>query len=96
MSEGGIRLDPRTRRVEVLDGRSWRAAAALSPREFELLELFLRRRGALVERHALLEALWPKEVNAETVDRHVQSLRKKLRAQGARIRAVRGRGYILT
>lgn len=91
----GIRLDARTRRVSVLSGRAWKETPALSPKEFELLELFLRHSGYLLERRRLLEELWPKEVNIETVDRHVQSLRKKLGPRGARLKTARGRGYIL-
>lgn len=91
----GIRLDRRTRRVEVLSGRSWETVPALSPKEFELLDLFLSRPGVLFERRDLLDRLWPKEVNAETVDRHVQSLRKKLGPRGVRLKSARGRGYVL-
>jgi len=52
----------------------------LSPREFELLEYFVRHRGEVVTREQLLDSVWG--YNAipftRTVDMHIAKLRKKI------------------
>lgn len=53
---------------------------ALSPREFELLRYFIRRRGEAVTREQLLDAVWG--LNSypftRTVDNHIARLRQKI------------------
>ena len=76
----------------------WLERAGLDPKEFDLLCYFLERPGIPLERRILLEDIWPGKsgnVNLETVDRHVESLRKKLGARGDKIRTVHGVGYAL-
>ena len=67
----------------------------LSPREFELLLLFLRRPRYVFSRSAILSAIWPEGyVSEHVVEVHLASLRRKLgRALG--IVNVRGVGYRL-
>ena len=52
----------------------------LTPKEFDLLAALLRRRGRVVPRRDLLEAVWgyDSDVVSRTVDTHVAELRKKL------------------
>jgi len=57
----------------------------LTPKEFDLLAALLRRRGRVVPRRDLLEAVWgyDSEVVSRTVDTHVAELRRKLEANPA-------------
>ena len=52
----------------------------LSPRELRLLEYFVRHRGEVVTRDALLDAVWGYDSAplTRTVDMHVAKLRKKI------------------
>lgn len=53
LSEGDLRLDPASK-------RAWRAESELqlSPKEFSLLEFFLRHPGTVLTRSQLIEAVW--------------------------------------
>ena len=86
-------LDEAMREVSVA-GR----VVTLSPREFSLLECFLRHPGQALSRDQLLDAAWPYgvAVTPNTVDAYVHLLREKLGPVGsARIRTERGVGYRL-
>ena len=91
---GDLRLDPATRRV-------WRGAAeiALSPKEFALLETFMRRPGQVLSRLQLLEHAWDfaYENRSNVIDVYVRYLREKIdRPFGSdSIETVRGVGYRL-
>ncbi|HEY7523421.1 MAG TPA: response regulator transcription factor [Candidatus Limnocylindrales bacterium] len=92
LSVNGIVLDERLRRVTV-DGRP----VELSPREFSLLECFLRHPDQTLSRDQLLDQAWPYGVaiTPNAVDAYVHYLRDKLGAAGRRIETVRGVGYRL-
>jgi two-component system response regulator MprA len=72
----------------------------LTPREFRILELFLRRKGWVVSRDMLIEGVWGFEFpdSSNLVEVYVGRLRRKLAAAGAPplIRTERGAGYRLT
>jgi two-component system response regulator QseB len=91
IEHGGVRLNPATREA-TLDGQPLN----LSAREFALLEALLERPGMLLSRHQLEEKLygWGEEVESNTVEVYIHSLRKKL-GPGF-IRTVRGVGYGVT
>jgi DNA-binding response OmpR family regulator len=67
----------------------------LTPKEFELLELFVRNPGRAFGRDFLLNRLWNYEYVGldRTVDAHVTRLRKKLGILGDKITTVWGVGY---
>jgi len=92
LAAGPISLDERSRRVTV-DGR----AVDLSPREFSLLECFLRHPGQSLTRDQLLDQAWPFSVavTPNAVDAYVHYLRTKLGIAGRWIQTVRGVGYRL-
>jgi DNA-binding response OmpR family regulator len=92
LAAGPIALDERSRRVTV-DGR----LVDLSPREFSLLECFLRHPGQSLTRDQLLDQAWPFSVavTPNAVDAYVHYLRTKLGAAGRWIETVRGVGYRL-
>jgi two-component system, OmpR family, response regulator len=94
LSEGDLRLDPATK-------RAWRGETELqlSPKEFMLLELFLRHPGTVLTRSQILEAAWDfaYEGTSNVVDQYVTYLRRKIDAPFDRhdIETVRGMGYRL-
>ena len=91
---GDLRLDPSRRQV-------WRGQAEiqLSPKEFAILETFMRRPGEVLSRFQLLEHAWDYEYEnrSNVVEVYVRYLREKVdRPFGVRsIETVRGAGYRL-
>jgi DNA-binding response OmpR family regulator len=90
---GPIVMDEASHRVTV-DGR----VVELSPREYSLLECFLRHEGQALTRDQLLDHAWPYgvAVTPNAVDAYVHYLRDKLGPAGELIRTVRGVGYRLS
>jgi two-component system, OmpR family, response regulator len=90
----GLRLDPATKQV-------WRQGVELklSPKEFALLELFLRHPNAVLTRSQILEAVWDfaYDGGSNVVDQYVAYLRRKVDMPFGRhdIETVRGMGYRL-
>ena len=71
---------------------------ALPPKEFELLEAFLRRKGRLLTRDFLIEEVWGVDYygDTRTLDVHVKRLRRKLEEDPhhpVHLLTVRGLGY---
>ena len=90
---GELRLDRLTRLVS--DGSR---PLELTPREFDLLEYFLRHPRQVLTRAVILNAVWGYEPVGETnvVDVYVRYLRTKLGDdRHERLEAVRGVGYVL-
>jgi two-component system, OmpR family, response regulator len=91
---GDLRLDPARRQV-------WRGEAEirLSPKEFSILETFMRRPGEVMSRFQLLEHAWDYdyENRSNVVDSYIRLLRRKIdRPFGVQtIETVRGVGYRL-
>ncbi|OGN85681.1 MAG: hypothetical protein A2X23_13650 [Chloroflexi bacterium GWC2_73_18] len=92
LAAGPIELDEARRRVTV-EGRP----IDLSPREFSLLECFLRHPGQTLTRDQLIDQAWPfgVAITPNAVDAYVHYLRGKLGPAGKRIETVRGVGYRL-
>jgi two-component system, OmpR family, response regulator len=71
----------------------------LLPREFRLLEYFLRHPGRVITRAMLLEDVWQYHFSLETnvVDVHISNLRKKIDTKGmpSLIVNIRGAGFML-
>ncbi len=94
LTVGSLRLDPASR-------RAWRGQdeITLSPKEFALLEAFMRRPGQVLSRLQLLEHAWDfaYENKSNVVDVYVRYLREKVdRPFGAAsLETVRGIGYRL-
>lgn len=68
------------------------------PKEFELLETFLRRRGRLLTREFLIEEVWGADYfgDTKTLDVHVKRLRRKIEEDPhspVHLVTVRGLGY---
>ncbi len=91
---GDLRLDPGSRQV-------WRGESEvrLSPKEFALLETFMRRPGQALSRLQLLEHAWDfaYENRSNVIDVYVRYLREKIDRPFATtsLETVRGVGYRL-
>ncbi len=70
---------------------------ALSPREFEVLGLLLRRAPRLLPKRVLIEALAERnrEINDSAAEVYISRLRRRLAGSGIGIRTLRGFGYLL-
>ena len=91
LSLAGVRVDPRARKV-------WRGEeeVSLTPKEDDLLLLFLHNPNAALYRDTIYERVWGGELayGSKTVDLHVQRLRKKVGWEKA-LQAVNKIGYRL-
>src|SRR5690348_15759779 len=89
---GPLRVDP-AMHVATLDGEE----LDLTPKEFELLQLFVEHPGRAFSREFLVERIWGYEYDGfeRTVDTHITRLRKKLGPLGDKIITVWGVGYRL-
>ena len=91
---GNLRLDPARRSVRRGDDE-----IHLSPKEFSILETFMRRPGEVLSRFQLLEHAWDYEYEnrSNVVDSYVRYLRQKIdRPYDVHsIETVRGAGYRL-
>jgi DNA-binding response OmpR family regulator len=85
-----VQLDLRTRRVTVGE-----RSIDLAPREFSLLETFLRNPGQVLSREQLLSRVWGYDFDPQSnlVDVYVGYLRRKL--GDGYLETVRGAGYRL-
>ena len=94
LQAGDLTLDPATRTARRRD-----VEIPLSTKEFQLLEVFMRRPGQVLSRYDLLEGAWEMdyENRSNVVDVYVGYLRDKLdRPFGVQsIETVRGAGYRL-
>lgn len=92
---GSLRLDPST--CEITYGSQF---LHLTPKEYGLLELFLRNKQRVFSRSAIIDHLWTLDDPPEedTIKSHIKGLRQKLKAAGAPtdlIETVYGLGYRL-
>ncbi|HEY1825779.1 MAG TPA: response regulator transcription factor [Acidimicrobiales bacterium] len=93
LSCGALEVDPSTHRVHV-EGREIR----VTPREFAIVELLVRKSPGVVTRRSIALQAWPEEADAvgsNTIEVHIARLRSKLVGAGVRVETVRGVGYRL-
>ena len=94
LSCGDLEMDLTTKRVKRA-GKDIK----LGPKEFRLLEHFLRNQGRVFSRDQLLDQIWGHDVYVEvrTVDVHIRRLRKAINVESSPdlIRTVRSMGYSL-
>jgi two-component system response regulator RegX3 len=93
LTAGPLRMDVARHEVTVRG-----EFVAFPPKEFELLETFLRRKGRLLTRDFLIETVWGTDYfgDTKTLDVHVKRLRHKFEEDPHRpshLVTVRGLGY---
>ncbi len=93
LAGGSVELDPERHEVFVRG-----EPVQLPPKEFELLELFLARKGRLLTRQYLIDEVWGADYvgDTKTLDVHVKRLRQKIEADPHRpnhVLTIRGLGY---
>ena len=69
----------------------------LTYKEFQLLKLFLRNVGIVMNRDTIMVKIWGTEYEGEsrTLDMHIKTLRQKMGSSGNRIKTIRNVGYVL-
>ena len=87
---GNITISPYERTVAA-DGKS----VSLTRLEFELLTCLMKNKNRTFNRRELLEAIWkyPDDAETRTVDKHIETLRKKLGSAAKHIQTVPTVGY---
>jgi two-component system response regulator RegX3 len=90
---GSVQMDVVRHEVRVAGGE-----VAFPPKEFELLETLLRRKGRLLTRDYLIEEVWGTDYygDTKTLDVHIKRLRKKIEDDPhhpVHLVTVRGLGY---
>ncbi len=73
--------------------------ANLTQKEFDILSLLIAEERRVVTRESILERLWGNDaadVYSECIDKHIESLRKKMGKCGAKIKTIYGSGYMFT
>lgn len=95
---GEVEVD-RERRVIRVGARKKKVCCPglFTPKEFEILAILVGREEQVVSRGFFMEEIWKEktgDVNCETIDKHVGSLRQKLGAYGRNIKTIYGAGYV--
>ena len=89
-----LKIDRMTRRVYRKD-----TEVHLGPKEYELLNFFIKNPKRVYSREQLLENVWSENINVETrtIDVHIRRLRQNINLKGSKelIRTVRSAGYSL-
>jgi two-component system response regulator RegX3 len=96
LAGGPVVLDPETHEVRVRG-----EVVPFTPKEFELLEVLLARKGRLLTRDFLIAEVWGPDYfgDTKTLDVHVKRIRQKVEEDPHRpehLLTVRGLGYRFT
>ncbi len=97
LSGSGIELDTDARRCFVT-GDDDRSEVELTTKEFDLLELLMRRPGVTIKREEIMSAVWDEHWwgSTRTLDTHTSTLRRKILDDSdppSKIVTVRGVGF---
>lgn len=96
-ADGQIEIEKVKRTVSLGPSGKGKILHDLTPKEFEIFFMLLSSEDHVVSRKALMEDVWREKsghINVETIDKHVETLRRKLGEYGKGIRTVYGTGYI--
>ncbi len=92
-----LELNKATKTVNTrLKSKKAKVVSDLTTKEFDILTMLICNEEEIVTRVQILECIWGKkaeEVNSETIDKHIEMLRRKLGAYGKNIKTVYGDGY---
>jgi DNA-binding response OmpR family regulator len=97
-SSGDVQLDKGRHAVKLgLRAGKYSELDNLTQKEFAILSMMVNNEGRIMSREDILEKLWGDgagNVYSECIDKHIESIRKKLGAYGKRIKTVYGSGYM--
>lgn len=95
--DGSLELDRERRTVRMdLNSPMEKTLDDLTPKGFEILTILLSNENCAISRKSLMEQIWQEKaghINVETIDKHVELLRRRLGNYGRNIRTVYGTGY---
>jgi DNA-binding response OmpR family regulator len=91
IAAGTIQIDVNSRSVRVKEKKIY-----LRPKEFDLLLLFIKCKGRVLNRVYIMESILGKEYfgNYRVIDAHIKNLRKKLGTEAVRIKTIKDVGYL--
>lgn len=99
-SRGDLKLDRNSRAVTVSPSPGRQTEISnLTQKEFDILSLLVGHEQNVLTRETILQKLWgdcAENVYSECIDKHVESLRRKLGIFGKRIKTIYGTGYMFT
>ncbi len=94
---GEVKMDRSRQEAWVKGTRTrWVPVSGLTPTEFQFLALFLEQPGKALDRGFILEMVSKGkaiDIRPGTVDKHIESLRRKLGRFGSMIQSIYGVGY---
>ena len=97
---GDLRLDPSSARVSCCQANGEEMPIVLTPKEYGLLEVFMRNPSRIFSMDALIDKVWPFDDAPTTgaIRTHIKGLRQKIKAAGLAevIDTVYGLGYRLS
>jgi DNA-binding response OmpR family regulator len=72
-----------------------RKEVTLRPKEFDLLQIFLKKPNVVLNREYILESVFNCQaaITTRTIDTHIKNLRHALGSWGKKIETVFGRGF---
>jgi len=92
-----VKLEKDGLEINFLNHTAWlkKKKLALTPKEFELLGLFMKMEGRILTRAVISESVWGMEylASSRTIDVHVDQLRRKLGTYREAIQGLKGIGY---
>ncbi len=93
-----VKVDRSRREVKIAErSGGYTELLNLTQKEFDILSLLIDQERKVVTRESMLEKLWGEdaaEVYSECIDKHIESLRRKLGKCGAKIKTIYGSGYM--
>ena len=96
---GDIKIDRSRRAVKVARHGKYAEIANLTEKELDILTMLVGNEKRVISRETMLETLWGNgatEVYSECIDKHIESLRRKLGLYGKKIKTIYGAGYTFT
>ena len=92
-----IELNRTTKTVRLgLKSKKIKIVSVLTAKEFDILTILICNEEEIVSRKFIMENIWKEKagkVNCETIDKHIETLRKKLGSYGKNVKTIYGDGY---
>lgn len=96
--DGDIEIDRNSRTIRTgLKKKRPAELQSITPKEFDIFSTLVCNEEQVVTRDFLMDEIWKEksgQVNVETIDKHVETLRHKLGQYGKNVKTVYGSGYM--